>query len=130
MRSPIEIVDAAYAAMADKDLERWIAVCHPDAVIVQDPALPWGGEHVGRDGIATFAIALVGAIDSRVTRLAMFEAGDHVVQYGRTAGTTRATNRPFDIAECHVWTVRDGLVSRMEFYIDTATMLAVLESSG
>jgi ketosteroid isomerase-like protein len=56
----------------------------------------------------------------------MFEAGDQVVQYGRTAGTARASGRTFDIPECHVWTITDGLVSEVSYYIDTAAMLEAL----
>lgn len=126
-RTPLEIVQAAYAGLAAKDLQAVIDLCHPDAVLEQDPALPWGGRFVGADGFAQFAIALVGTIDSAVTVHAMFQAGDEVVQYGRTAGTVRANGNRFDIPECHVWTVRDGKVQAMHFYIDTAAMLAAIE---
>ncbi len=127
--TPLEVVRAAYAALAAKDLDGLLALCHPDAVLTQDPALPWGGRHVGRDGITAFAIALVTAIDSAVTPFAMFQAGDHVVQYGRTAGTARASGATFDIPECHVWTVRDGRVAEMAFFIDSAAMLHALQPS-
>ena len=123
---PLEIVGAAYAALGAKDLAGVIDLCHPDVVLTQDPALPWGGRHSGADGLAEFAIALIGAIDSTVTPIAMFAAGDQVVQYGRTAGTARASGKSFDVAECHVWTVTEGRVSKMEFFIDTAAMLDAL----
>ena len=126
--TPLEIVQAAYAALGAKDLAAVIDLCHPDVVLTQDPALPWGGRHVGADGLAEFAIALVGAIDSAVTPIAMFQAANQVVQYGRTAGTARASGKSFDIAECHVWTVTDGRVSEMAFFIDSAAMLEALES--
>jgi uncharacterized protein len=125
---PLEIVRAAYAALAAKDLAAVIDLCHPDVVLTQDRALPWGGRHVGADGLAEFAIALIGAIDSAVTPIAMFAAGDQVVQYGRTAGTARESGNAFDVAECHVWTVTEGRVSKMEFFIDTAAMLDALRS--
>ncbi|MDQ1481679.1 MAG: uncharacterized protein QOI44_2540 [Actinomycetota bacterium] len=125
---PLEIVRAAYAALAAKDLAAVIDLCHPDVVLTQDRALPWGGRYVGADGLAEFAIALIGAIDSAVTPIAMFAAGDQVVQYGRTAGTARESKKPFDVPECHVWTVTDGRVSKMEFFIDTAAMLDALRT--
>ena len=65
--APIRNVRRLYAAMADRDVEAGLARCHPDVVITQDPALPWGGHYVGADGVAEFAINLVGAIDSAVT---------------------------------------------------------------
>ena len=99
---PLEIVRAAYSALGAKDLATVIDLCHPDVVLTQDPALPWGGRHVGAHGLAEFAIALIGATDSVVTPIAMFAAGDQVVQYGRTAGTARESGKSFDVAECHV----------------------------
>jgi len=126
MPTPLEVVRDVYAAMAAKDVEGVLARCHPDVVITQDPALPWGGHFVGADGVAEFAIKLVGAIDSAVTPIAMFEAENDVVQYGHTAGTARESGKTFDVAECHVWTVVDGRVTRAMFYIDTAAMLDAL----
>jgi ketosteroid isomerase-like protein len=126
--SPLEVVGAAYAALAEKDLDGVLALCAPAVVLTQDSALPWGGRFEGTDGIAEFAIKLVGAIDSAVTPIAMFQAGDQVVQYGRTAGTARASGKAFDVAECHVWTVVDGRVTNMSFYVDTAAMLDALAS--
>jgi ketosteroid isomerase-like protein len=126
MEHPSDVVRAAYAALGDKDLAAFIALCADDVVLTQDPRLPWGGRHVGHDGVETFALALVGAIDSAVTPEALFDAGERVIQYGRTAGTARATGRTFDIPECHVWRVVDGRVASIEFYIDSEPMLSAL----
>jgi ketosteroid isomerase-like protein len=125
-RTPLDVVTDAYAALGAKDLDAVVALCDPGVVVTQDDALPWGGEHVGAEGLANFAIALVGAIDSHVTPLAIFQAGDRVIQYGRTAGTVHANGTHFDIAECHVWTVMDGRITRADFYVDTRAMLGAL----
>ena len=103
---------------------------HPEIVVVQDPALPWGGRHEGHDGLGTFMLALVGSIDSAVTIDAMFQAGDSVVQHGRTAGTVRATGVAFDIPECHIWRVVDGLAVEARYFIDSAAMLDVLAAEA
>ncbi len=95
-------------------------------MITQDPALPWGGRHVGHDGFAAFAGALTGAINSAVTTEAMFAADDEVIQCGRTRGTALSTGTEFDIPEVHRWTVRDGKVVAAHFAIDTAAMLEAL----
>ena len=96
--------------------------------MTQDAALPWGGHFKGHDGLGEFVMALLGAIDSAVTVDAMFQAGDHVVQQGRTAGTVRATGAAFDIAECHVWRVVDGKAVEAQFYIDSGAMLDALSA--
>ena len=123
-----DVVAAIYAAMAEADLDAVLACCRPDVTITQADELPWGGRYVGRDGLFEFATRLVGTIDSKVTAEGLFEAGDRVVQRGRTAGTVRATGATFDVAEVHVWTLRDGLVVAADFYIDTPAMLAALRA--
>jgi ketosteroid isomerase-like protein len=128
--SNIEIIRELYAAFAAEGLGRVLELCDSDCVVTQDDALPWGGRYEGLDGVATFAIALGGAIDSVITDDAMYEAGDRVIQCGRSRGTVLATGAGFDMPEVHVWTLRDGLVTAAEFYIDTHAMLDVLSQAS
>ena len=127
MSTSIETVERIYDAFRIGDLDAVMAVCSPDIVVTQDPALPWGGRYVGRDGVAEFALSLVGAIDSEVAVEQIFAAGDQVVQQGRTKGTVRHNGEAFDIAECHIWTLRKGVVVEAQFFIDSTAMLASLE---
>ncbi|MGD9701543.1 MAG: nuclear transport factor 2 family protein [Acidimicrobiia bacterium] len=124
--SDIETVQAVYAAMAARDLDRLAELIDDACVITQDPSLPWGGRHVGHAGFGAFALALTGAIDSAVTTEAMFLADDDVIQCGRTRGTVRATGVGFDIPEVHRWTIRNGKAVAAHFAIDTPAMLAAL----
>ena len=126
--SDIEIVEAIYAAMAARDFDTLFAMIDPECVITQDERVPWGGRYEGHDGVATFAMALTGTINSAVTMLALFAADDEVIQYGRTAGTVVATGVEFDIPEVHRWKIRDGKAVAAHFAIDTPAMLAALEA--
>ena len=126
----IEVIENVYAAMAAADFARLFELVDEACVIRQDARLPWGGEYVGHDGLATFGMRLQGAIASKVTTTALFAADGDVIQVGRTAGTTVATGTPFDIAEVHRWTVRDGRVVAAHFSIDTPAMLAALSETG
>jgi ketosteroid isomerase-like protein len=119
-------VAAVYEAMAAADLEGVLALCAPELTITQTEALPWGGRYSGRDGVIEFVTKLITTIESTVTHDEIFEAGDRVVQRGRTAGTVRATGVEFDVPEVHVWTLKDGKLVAAEFYIDTPAMLAAL----
>ena len=69
--SDIEIVEAIYAAMAARDFDTLFAMIDPECVITQDERVPWGGRYEGHDGVATFAMALTGTINSAVTMLAL-----------------------------------------------------------
>ena len=128
--SDIEVVQAVYAAMADRDFGRLFELLDENCVVTQDPALPWGGRHVGHDGFASFGLTLTGTIDSAVTTGALFVADGDVIQYGRTRGTVRATGAAFDIPEVHRWTIFDGKAVAAHFSIDTAAMLEALDSKG
>jgi len=44
----------------------------------------------------------------------------------RTRGRALATGKRFDVPETHVWTIRDGKVTRFESYIDTKMMREAL----
>ena len=125
-RTPLEVVTAIYDALGRRDFEVVLELTSPDIVITQDPALPWGGRWEGHDGYGRFAVAIGGAIVSKVTTLALYEAGDRVVQYGRTAGTVRANGATFDIPECHLWRVEDGVAVEAQYFIDSAAMLEAL----
>jgi hypothetical protein len=48
-----------------------------------------------------------------VTTQAITPDGDDVVQCGHTRGNVVATGAPFDIAEIHRWTIRDGRAVRV-----------------
>lgn len=127
-KTPLEVVTAIYDAFARKDLDAVLALTSPDIVVTQDPALPWGGRFEGHEGLGRFVLALLGQIDSAVTVEAMYQAGDHVVQYGRTVGTVRANGASFDIPECHVWRVEHGVAVEAQYFIDSTAMLQALDA--
>jgi hypothetical protein len=127
----VAVVRDVYDAFEHGDVPRIFARFAPDGVVEQSPALPWGGTHVGAEGLGRFLAALTGHLDSAaVTERLYGDGAGHVVQVGRTCGTARATGVPFDVAETHVWTVRGGLVARFEAYVDTAAMLAALAETA
>lgn len=122
----VAVVRSIYAAMAAKDFSALFELVDPSIVVTQDPRLPWGGEHHGHDGFATFGLTLSENIESAVTIEAIFEADGDVIQAGRTKGTVRANGAAFDIAEVHRWTIRDGKAVRAHMSIDTPAMLTAL----
>lgn len=125
---PVAIVRHVYELEAASDLAGLATLVHPEVTIHQDPALPWGGTHRGLEGVAAFIGALRTAIDSTVETERLYQAGDKVVQIGRTRGTVRSSGASFDVPECHVWTVREGKVVHAEFMIDSGAMLEALAS--
>lgn len=122
----VEVVREVYAAFARRDVAgvfRWFA---GDVEIVQSTELPWGGVYRGHAGAREFLQRLTGTINSSVAVERILDAGGRVVAIGWTRGTVNATGAKFEVPIAHVWEVRDGLVRRVEFYIDNPTMLAAL----
>ena len=120
------LVARVYEAFRERDLPTAFGLLAPDVEIHQASEIPWGGDYVGHEGAAAFFGKLVQTITSAVTVERFVDAGEHVVAIGRTRGTVNATGQSFDVPIAHVWTVRDGLVRRVEYYIDDPTMLAAL----
>ena len=98
----------------------------PDVEIIQSTELPWGGNYLGHDGVKKFLTTLAEHIDSQVQVERMIDAGDKIAVIGRTVGKARKTKLEFDVPIVHIWTMREGQVTRFEPYIDNATLLAAL----
>jgi ketosteroid isomerase-like protein len=124
--SNLEIIQALYEAFAGGRLERVLDLVDPTCVIRQDEALPWGGRFDGFDGVATFAARLGENIHSTLVTRELYEAGDRVVQCGRSQGTVLASGVTFDVPEVHVWTLHDKKVVTAEFYVESLRVLAAL----
>ncbi|HEY5154353.1 MAG TPA: nuclear transport factor 2 family protein [Acidimicrobiales bacterium] len=124
--SDIELVERVYQRFAERDLDALLELSAADCVITQDARLPWGGHHVGHQGVTQFATLLVTSIDSVLTTDALFEADGQVIQIGRIRGSVYANGAAFDVPEVHTWTIGEGKVRSAHFANDTAAMLAAL----
>lgn len=125
-RDNVRIVQRAYEAFARRELRTILGLLHEDVAIHQSHELPWGGEYVGHAEAAAFFGKLVHNVTSAVTVERFVDAGDRVVAVGHTRGTANATGKAFDVPVAHVWTISEGLVTRVEYYIDHPTMQAAL----
>ncbi|MGZ8752546.1 MAG: nuclear transport factor 2 family protein [Acidimicrobiia bacterium] len=122
----VALAERLYAALGARDIPTLLEILDDGIEAAQTPELPWGGKYHGHDGMLIFFGKLLESINSVVTTERFFAAGDQVVQMGRTAGTVVATGAPFDVAEVHIWTFRNGKAVRFDAYIDTPAMLEAL----
>jgi uncharacterized protein len=127
-RSNVALIEGLYDAFRRRDLPAIFTVFAPDVEIHQSSEVPWGGEYKGHEEAAVFFMKLTQSITSAVTSDGFIDAGDHVVALGRTRGTVNANGAAFDVRVAHVWTVKDGKVTRVEYYIDDPVMLAALNA--
>lgn len=125
-RANAALVQRAYDALRRRDMAAAFALLAPDVEISQAREIPWGGDYRGHENAAKFFARLVETITSTVTIERFIDAGDTIVAIGRTKGTVNATGHAFDVPIAHAWTIADGLVVRIQFFIDDPTMLSAL----
>jgi ketosteroid isomerase-like protein len=108
----MDVLRQAYAAFNARDIEGALAVMHPD---VDWPNGMEGGRELGHEAVRAYWTRQFGMIDSHVEPLGFTELAD-----GRIAVDVRATVRDLegnvlsDGPVTHVYTLRDGLVTRMD----------------
>jgi len=124
---PLDLVKQIYAGFEVGDPSIALEHFSEQATIEQDPRLPWGGRYTGRDGALEFMSKLVATVDTRLVIDTIFQAGDDIIQVGRSVGTLRDSGVPIDVAECHVWTIRNSVIDGVRFYIDSEAVLKALD---
>jgi ketosteroid isomerase-like protein len=108
----VDLLEHAYAAFNARDIEGALALMHPD---VDWPNGMEGGREQGHDAVRAYWTRQFGMIDSHVEPVGFTEAED-----GRIAVDVHQTVRDLDgqlLSDgrvTHVYTVRDGLVARMD----------------
>lgn len=120
-------VASLYAAFGRGDLTFILGHCAPDIAWESnaDPdRVPWGGTWTGAAGVTGFFQALTGAVEFEAFEPGRFlPSTDTVVVLGRTRARHRHAGRGvFDSAWVHVFTVRDGRLSRFQEFYDTAAI--------
>jgi ketosteroid isomerase-like protein len=124
--SDLDVIKRVYAAFETYDFGVIEEVFDPEVEIWQSELLPWGGRFTGHQGAVAFFSGLLSHVKTAVTVDQLIDAGDHVIEVGRTAGTAIATGASFDVPEIHVWRLREGKVISMHAYIETPAVLVAL----
>lgn len=111
---------AAVLAQLDPAVEWRLAEGHPFS--------PTGEAWVGHDAVEKF-LAQTGAEwdPFAVTRTALHDAGETVVVEVRYSGTFGPTGRQLDAQGCHIWSLREGKVTKFQQYVDTSQLQAVMK---
>jgi uncharacterized protein len=88
------------------------------------PELPGGGVHRGREAVLADLAAQGEAWESRTAMPdEIIPAGDKVVVFVRGSGIGKVSGAEVQIDVVHVWTLRDGRVTRIEAFLDRKAAL-------
>jgi uncharacterized protein len=120
----VDVVRAVYDRFRGGDQEGALALYHPDVETHDRPEIPNPQVYRGREGV----LASLGESRSEFAGLDVvpeefIDAGDRVVVEVRFMGRGRESGVPIEQRLCHAWTVRDGLVTRMEVHSDRESAL-------
>jgi ketosteroid isomerase-like protein len=126
----VEIVRGAWEASTRKDNEAALALYDPEVQIDLTAVTHIGrsGVYFGLEGVQEFyrdLLASFGELTSEVEE--WIDAGDGVIAMVRSYGRGRRSGVPVDMLEAHLWTVRDGLLLRLQIF---ATRAEALEAAG
>jgi uncharacterized protein len=88
---------------------------------------PHSEVYQGMNGVADFFTRLFGDFEDWHTEAAeIFEAGDRVIGLGFYSARARTTGKTFKARFAHVWTVRDGVIVRLQQCADTVQLANAL----
>ena len=133
-RNRLEVVASLYAWFGEGRLEETFECMHPEVVLHEpgDPAvLPWAGTHVGHEGVRTFYEGLyhgLSQIAIDADTLVLREVGDaQVLALATERGVSSKTGRSYETRSAWLWTLRDGRISELRAFHDTAAMCRAFE---
>jgi uncharacterized protein len=116
-RANVDVVRAVYDRFRGGDRAGGLALYHPDVEVHDRPEVPDPHVYHGHEGV----LEALGESRSEFAGLDIvpeefIDRGDRVVVVFRFVGQGRESGVPIEQRLCHAWTVRDGLVTRMEVH--------------
>jgi uncharacterized protein len=121
----IVAVRRLYEARGNPDIVK--TVLAPDVRWEVVEGFPYSGVYQGLKGVSDFFTRLFGDFEDWHTEPAeIFEAGDRVIGLGFYSARTKATGKPFKARFAHIWTIRDGVIVRLQQCADTVQLAKAL----
>lgn len=118
----VAIVLAAYEAFARGDIEAAVQRLHPGVEWIEPDEFPNGGRHVGPDAVADYLRSSRAAWGDVVSERTAHRRGGNVVVVHHASGRL-LDGSDIDATVADVFTLRDGVVVKMQAYADPAEVL-------
>lgn len=128
MGANLELIRATYEGASEENGRNLLAALAPDAEWTEAEGFPYAGTYVGPDAIVDGVFRRLGAewIGYRADVHTFLESGDRVAAFGVYSGTYKATGKFMRAAFAHLYELRDGKITRMTQYVDSAMVRAAL----
>ena len=122
----LETVRQFVASLSAGDLATCNTLVADDLVFAEAECLPFGGEWKGKDGLVGMLTAVSKAYRIKLGEPVISDAGDRVLVRVSGSISSRATGRSLPLDAVDVYTVTDGLISRVDVYYKDAAAVAAL----
>ncbi len=123
----VEIAKEGYAAFARGDIASVLSFYTADGeFIANGPAgvIPWVGSYKGLEQIAQFFTKLAEAYEFESFEVQEYIAqGNKIAVIVRNVGTYKPTGKKIENRLVHVWTMKDGKITKLEVFDDNSLML-------
>ena len=129
MTTPTDTVRSFYAALSRGDVPGVLALLHDELAWTEAERFPYYGGtwHSPQEVLDNLLKPLARDWDGFAAKANDYIAqGDRVVSLGAYSGTYKANGRWMEAPFAHVWSVRDGRISRFDMYADTAKVLEAI----
>lgn len=128
MSSNVDTLRSGYEAFAREDIPAVLELFDADIEWYSPDELPDGGTYRGPDQVAGFFAALSRRYDELSVQPERYlAAGDDIVVVEGTH-TGRIGTESFEVGFAHVWTLRDGKITRFREYMDSGKLLPLFAS--
>jgi ketosteroid isomerase-like protein len=127
MGQATQVIQTVYQAFGRRDIPGILAHCAAsvDWEFVGPAKLGYAGRRTDHAGIEDFFAKVAEYDDIEAFEPREFiEQGDKVVVLGWEKSRARDTGKPFESEWAHVFTVKDGKISRWRGFFDTASRYA------
>jgi ketosteroid isomerase-like protein len=117
----VELLSRGYEAFGSGDREAVLALLHPDVTVEVHTDRPDIGSEVyhGHEGFLDNFAELQDVFDDLVVDpQEIAERGDRIMVTTRMTGRGKGSGVAIEAKIFHVWTLRDGMASRLEIFSD------------
>ena len=122
----IAVVRRLYEARGNPEIVRQVLA--PDVRWEVVEGFPYSDVYLGLNGVSDFFTRLFSDFeDWRTEPSEFFETGDQVIAIGAYSAKAKATGKTFKARFAHVWTMRNGVIARLQQVADTAQLARALE---
>jgi ketosteroid isomerase-like protein len=131
----LELAKTGYEKFSKDDIDGVLAMFDPNIEwhsVVGLPFIKSDGVYHGPKAVADHIFSKLpqNYENFRININELLEAGDRVIMIGNYTGTWKATGKKFKANAVHVWTIKNGKMTKFYEAADTATIVSPVKAAA